>query len=661
MSLPGAWALAGGWSLIGVLDNGLAVTHPDLVSVGPGNVLTGGNWLTAYSLDNGRYRGQPGPLQPDVIDFDVDERQPIAVTIPPPQEQANPCDPNRTGFIRPSFAGHGSHVAGLIGANHANSDGTVGACRNCGIAMTRNSIDVCDRLSGLVAPSPVLFAITQALTYLIDNGAQVVNGSFGVPRAALAIDCTPQSTQPECVALQYAATNGVLIVASSGNNKTTLNWPARDSRVVAVGGLNEDNATFWENRTDLPNTNGGCPVFSPPALPNAECGSNFSQTTSEPKQGLVAQARNVFSLTYPGANWNSTVQCGDSFGSAIGDGRGVCTGTSMSAPLVAGIAGILRSVNPLVMPGDPETTSDALGVRDALIAGGVPPGLNAWDSRFGYGRVIAEGSVRAMLGSSRATLMRNRLTPLFALYSELATDWAYVTVPQAAAALMVKGLGGPQGLIDGRVNDGDWRPQGAMVRGYPAFPMASPPAAPRADIYVLTTEYRVDPGHPPLIPLYWLDRIRHIPPGCTPGPGCDFRNRDFLLMTSSAEVTSALNDGYTYRGLQGYVYQRCTPEPTCIPAGAEALYRKCNLARDDCAIFLERSVGHARCDRVRLSRRSLGQRRLDRWSGSSARYADRRDRLGSRRNVRRCRVPSGGYSSRRPVFERAVQPLHRVF
>ena len=588
MSLPGAWALAGGWSLIGVLDNGVAVSHPDLVSVGAGNVLTGGNFLTPYAMDNGRYRGETPPLQPGVIDFDVDERQPIAVTVPVPPNPVNPCDPTGTGFIRPSFAGHGSHVAGLIAANHTNADGTVGVCKNCGIAMTRNSLDVCNTLSGEVRPTLNQVAIPQAITYLVDNGAQVINGSFGIPVAALNINCANEPTRSECVALQYATLNGVVFVASSGNNKATLNWPARDPRVVAVGGINEDNSTFWENRSDLPNTSGGCPIFSPPAAPNVECGSNFSQSTSDAKQGLVAQARNVFSLTYPGANWNTTVQCGDSFGSAVGDGRGVCTGTSMSAPLITGLAGILRSVNPLVMPGDPETTNDALGIRDALISGGVPPGLNAWDPRFGYGRVNAAGSVGAMLGVSRNAAMTNRLTPLFALYSERATDWAYVTVPQAANALMTKGLGEPQGLIDNRVNDGDWRPQGALVRGYAAFPMAAPPSQPRADIFVLTTENRVDQSNPPLVPLYWLDRIRSIPVGCTPGPGCDSDNRDFLLMTASTEVTTALNDGYSYRGLQGYVYQRCTPEPTCIPPGAERLYRKCNVSRDDCALFLER-------------------------------------------------------------------------
>ena len=58
-------------------------------------------------------------------------------------------------------------------------------------------------------------------------------------------------------------------------------------------------------------------------------------------------------------------------------------------------------------------------------------------------------------------------------------------------------------------------------------------------------------------------------------------------MTSAAEVTTALNDGYTYRGIQGYVYQRCVPEPSCVPMGAQRMYRQCNVALDDCAVFLE--------------------------------------------------------------------------
>lgn len=584
MQFPAAWSQAGGWGLVGLLDSGAYIDHSDLKATTPSNGLTGGNLLQAYALDNGRYTGQPYPLQTGIIDFNVDEREPRAV---PP---LSTCDPDGNGQMQTSIAGHGTHTAGLAAANATNGDGVLGACRSCGLALVKITQDVCEANPGpfTVAPSINSIAIQQGMTYLIDNGVQVVNASFGSLFALTGTNCAVLPWIPECVVLTHASDRGVLIVASSGNSKVTINFPARDPRVVAVGGLIEDGTTFWSDRLDLPPSEltGGCPALIG-VPPPAECGSNFSQTTTEPKQGLVAQARNVSSLAYPGYDWNVPLRCGDSFGTAVGDGKGLCTGTSMSAPLVSGLAGILRSVNPLPPIGDPETVGDPVGLRDVLIAGGILSGTVAWDQRLGYGRLNAAGSVRASLGASGGVTVVNRLTPLFALYSTGATDWAYTTVPQVATALMVSGLAGSQGLIDGFPNNGDWRPSGTLVGGYPAFPGGGLPGVPRSDAFVLTTEHRVSASHPSLVPLYWLDRKRNLPVGCAPGPGCDSLNRDYLLMTSAAEVTTALNDGYTYRGIQGYVYQRCVPEPSCVPMGAQRMYRQCNVALDDCAVFLE--------------------------------------------------------------------------
>lgn len=126
--------------------------------------------------------------------------------------------------------------------------------------------------------------------------------------------------------------------------------------------------------------------------------------------------------------------------------------------------------------------------------------------------------------------------------------------------------------------DGGYQPRGALTPGYGAFPHengAPAPPAPRAAAYVLTTEHAPHPGYPALAPLHWLDRERN-------------GSRDFLLMTSPGEVQTAINAGYVYRGLQGYVYQICAPEPGCIPPGAEKLWRLCKPNVDDCAVFLER-------------------------------------------------------------------------
>lgn len=43
------------------------------------------------------------------------------------------------------------------------------------------------------------------------------------------------------------------------------------------------------------------------------------------------------------------------------------------------------------------------------------------------------------------------------------------------------------------------------------------------------------------------------------------------------------------------MYQPCSPEPVCIPPGAQKFYRACKTTEDDCATFLEseRSVFEA--------------------------------------------------------------------
>ena len=70
-------------------------------------------------------------------------------------------------------------------------------------------------------------------------------------------------------------------------------------------------------------------------------------------------------------------------------------------------------------------------------------------------------------------------------------------------------------------------------------------------------------------------------------PGSTALNRDVTYTTDSSGISSFRSVGYELDGIEGYIYQRCTPEPTCIPSGAVRLYRLYNAARDDYAIFPE--------------------------------------------------------------------------
>lgn len=566
-----AWSVAGGYGLVATLDTGLNTSHPDLIAFDGSGAYTGGNFLPVYAYDVGR--STSASLE---FDFDVDERQPVIATNAV-------CDPDGDSFMVATYAGHGTHVAGLIAANASNGDATVGACKHCGIAPWRIAKDEC-RPSGLVrlgiaSATP----IAAALTYASDIGVQVINQSFGFFTDEVNRCATASADDARCLAITKAHQRGVLMVGASGNNRQGINFPAEDSRVVAVGGLEPD-LSFWNDRLDLSPALrvGECPntaLFAPSFPIGSECGSNFTAAgVGERRQEVTVAARDVYSTIYPNVTWNATVECGDDYGDASGsDGRGACTGTSMSAPLYSGLAGLLRSINPLVMPGDPENMVDAIGIRDVVVESAQVPGGANWNAQYGYGVPHAGIAARSVLGSVGGNYVKNRLTPLFSMYSTGATDWAQVTVPQAAIALAI-------------YQAATYNSQGTDIPSYLAFP-ESPfvvplPPLPRANAYVLTTEFAPGADYPELLPLYWLDRVRNTPLGCVGGAGCNTLSRDFLLLTTVEHLETAHADGYAFRGLQGYVYAPCSPEPGCIPEGAEKLYRQCHIAEDDCGIFL---------------------------------------------------------------------------
>lgn len=239
MNFDGAWSRAGGWGRVGVIDNGLSTSHADLRSQNPSGALTGGNFLPHMAIDLGR-QGTGTP-----IDFDVDEMEPVAITNP----AQNACDPQGSGFFTPSYAGHGAHVHGLIAANHSNADGTVGACKNCGISSVKVLRAVCSIVSGQAVPEINEAAVWAGLTLLSDTGAQVVNMSLGGAFAQNFCAIPANFNKPECLAIAHAHSKGILMVAASGNSRRKINFPASDPRVVSVGGLDET-LEFWNEDKD---------------------------------------------------------------------------------------------------------------------------------------------------------------------------------------------------------------------------------------------------------------------------------------------------------------------------------------------------------------------------------------------------------------------------
>ena len=566
MNLDAAWQLTGGgYAQVAHIDDGVDVNHAAIRAF-TGSSYVGGNLMVGASKDVG-LTGQPA--QPSFDSSDVDEAKPMLIP-------ASPCTPVNA-LLPPSNLGHGTHSAGLLGANESSGLGVRGTCKHCGIAEYRSAFLECN---AQVSPAQVwptfnFDAADRAKAEGVDTGAQLVSMSFGVDNHDHSIDCLSYKNLPLCLTITYAVSRDAPMVASSGNVRSDLNFPASDLRVISTGGFQSD-LGLWD---DSPGGNINCPVY-----PNtSECGSNYSIPQSGyylTHQELIASAKHVLSTTYPNTVWANYAECGDGYGTPMGDGVGWCTGTSMSAPQIAGVVGLLRSVNPLVPVSAPEPPmAVAPGLRTVLAQTASQASIGqGWSPRAGYGIPDVAAAARRMLGKVAGGGVRNRVTPLFRLYSALTKDFAETTSPQYALSLMIAQVHNyvqpSAGLGAEPVVPGYAFPYDAHDPSDPSDTYESPPSAPRAAIYVLTTDVQPRYTWPALLPLHLMEKPRA-------------GGHDHLLMTTNADIEYAHSGGYNLRTIVGYIYQACTPEPVCVPPAAQALYRECNTAAGDCATFLE--------------------------------------------------------------------------
>lgn len=418
---------------------------------------------------------------------------------------------------------HGTHVSGLVAATTDNGTGVAGACWGCSVMMGQ---------IGTLTSS-----IVAAMEGMINQGAQVLNLSLGF-RPNEAPDCAADPLNSLCVVVDLADRRDVVIAAAAGNDATNQpDYPATDPRAIGVGGIEQD-GSFWND----------CASYS------RECGSNSGPDL------LMAPAQRVLSTFYLGQPYATDIGCTDNADGAV-DGYGPCSGTSMSAPHIAGAVGMLRSINPLLGKQD---------VRSLLVDNIEKP--RAWDNGLGLGKPNVAAAAQDALGRVGGRVLVNRLTPLFSLYGYDAEDHMYTTFPQVAAAKIRTEI--------------DYRTVGTDVPGYDYFPDGNcffVPCPAGAEAYVFTTDR--SPTAAPLVPLY---RMSYVPPDPDPStPENEDLNRDYTYTTEAAGIELFAGVGYRLDGIEGYIYARCSPEPGCIPPGATRLYRLYHYDRDDYAIFPE--------------------------------------------------------------------------
>jgi subtilisin family serine protease len=256
-------------------------------------------------------------------------------------------------------AKHGTPVAGIVGASTNNSmgvSGIAGGWNGNGVKLMhlqagyqRDSLGV-DYYRVMISTVAATIATDSAVAW----GARVINMSFGDPNADF---------EPLQIAINNAVTHNVVVVASAGNyfysETNPQRWvclPARYDSVIAVGATTQtDLRKQWES----------------------EDGKDWGSCYGD-ELDIVAPGVDIW-----------TTDLTDSLGySWISYTQGTFGGTSAAAPMVAGVAALVLSLNGNLSSFQVKNT--ILLSADKVTA----MGDSNFAVQYGYGRLNAYKAVR---------------------------------------------------------------------------------------------------------------------------------------------------------------------------------------------------------------------------------------------------------------------------
>ena len=264
MNMPQAWDIEQGNPevTVAVVDGGIDMQHPEFHSqlwrnggeIPGNNIDDDGN---GYVDDLNGWDFSDAPTLPGHGDWRVRDNE--------PEDER----------------GHGTHVSGIIGAAANNGIGIAGIAWRCRLMPLR--ADFKYGSGGYLQNDDVAAAIV----YAADNGAQVINMSWGDTVNAFIIED----------AVAYAYARGCVMVAAAGNVGAVGSWyPAGLKTVISVAGLSKDRQL------------------------NSD--SNFGATID-----IAAPGDEILSTDLNGGYQN-------------------LSGTSMAAAHVSGVAALVRAANP---------------------------------------------------------------------------------------------------------------------------------------------------------------------------------------------------------------------------------------------------------------------------------------------------------------------------
>ncbi len=319
IAVAAAWDVSrGAGVLVAIVDTGIDYNHPDLAA----NVWTNPGEIAANGLDD-----DGNGYVDDVRGWDFADGD------------ADPIDDY----------GHGTHVAGTVAAVGGNGTGVVGVAYESRVMAVRGL-----GTGGFGYETD----LAEAILYAVDNGADVINASWGGTGAMQVVS--------DAIATAHAA--GVVFVAAAGNSGVDLAgfFPAADPNAIAVGAVAHD-----DTRAYFSNFGSGLDVVAPG-------GGDDPPPSFEPQRSILSTLSGALNASngYPA---QQVLQQG-------GARYLRQAGTSMAAPHVAGTAALVLAAQPML---------SVEQVRQVLRTTAVDLGPAGPDAAIGFGRIDAAAAVVA--------------------------------------------------------------------------------------------------------------------------------------------------------------------------------------------------------------------------------------------------------------------------
>ncbi|MBW8042491.1 MAG: S8 family serine peptidase [Planctomycetes bacterium] len=299
IDVPQAWDIHTGSSevIVAVADTGVDYNHRDLQA----NI-----WINSGEIPDNGVDDDGNQYIDDIYGYDFINND------------SDPIDDN----------GHGTHVSGTIAAGGNNGLDIAGVCWNAKIMALKflNSNG-----EGFTSDAAT------AIYYAAEIGADVISNSWGGPY--------PSQTLQE--AIDYAHSQGVIMVAAAGNGNTdSAHYPA-----------------FYENMIAV------------------------AATDSDDKRAPFSNYGNYVDIAAPGVDVLSLRAAQTSIGTIYDDYTTIASGTSMACPHVAGIIA-------LIISNYPDAYTHVITARLFETTDDISTENPGFDGLLGTGRVNAYKAVR---------------------------------------------------------------------------------------------------------------------------------------------------------------------------------------------------------------------------------------------------------------------------